>query len=92
MFRSKGIFIKLQLSSHNSQKDRLSFPIEYFPYIASNLVFYGELKQIPIITDEISSDNSLNGKSNRLYFKLTLKGDNTLWIFTIITCLIRYKL
>lgn len=38
------------------KKKSISYPIEYLPYISSKLVFYGEIKQIPINEKQIVSE------------------------------------
>lgn len=37
----------------------ISYPVEFFPFLNSRLVFYGELKQIPIAVDDIRSERAL---------------------------------
>jgi hypothetical protein len=41
------------------KKDSLSYPEEYLPFIKSKLIFYGEIKQIPINEGEIYSNEVL---------------------------------
>ena len=49
-FNPKEKFIPLIL-----KKKSISYPIEYLPYIRSKMVFYGEIKQIPINQEKIVS-------------------------------------
>lgn len=41
------------------KKNSFSYPKEFFPHIKSKMIFYGELKQIPVKNEEISSNQAL---------------------------------
>jgi len=55
----KSSFQKKEVIPVILKKNSFCYPKEFFPHIKSKMIFYGELKQIPVKNEEISSDYAL---------------------------------